>query len=93
MSATSMRVEKIRARLDAALQPSTVDVTDDSHLHVGHAGARDGKGHYSVRIVADCFTGLRPMARHQLIYRAVADMMHTDIHALSIVALAPDEAR
>jgi len=87
------RVERIHALLEAALQPSTVEITDDSHLHVGHAGARDGKGHYSVRIVASCFAGLRPMARHQLIYRAVADMMHTDIHALSIVALAPDEAR
>ena len=87
------RVERIRAQLDAALHPSSVEITDDSHLHAGHAGARDGKGHYSVRIVASCFAGLRPMARHQLIYRAVAGMMHTDIHALSIVALAPDEAR
>jgi BolA protein len=86
------RVEKIRAQL-AALHPASVEVTDDSHLHAGHAGARDGKGHYSVRIVASCFTGLRPMARHQLVYRAVADMMHTDIHALSIVAMAPEEAR
>jgi BolA family transcriptional regulator, general stress-responsive regulator len=89
----STRVDKIRAQLAAALQPSTVDISDDSHLHAGHVGARDGKGHYSVRIVAACFSGLRPMARHQLVYRAVADMMHTDIHALSIVALAPDEAQ
>jgi BolA protein len=86
------RVARIRTQLTASLQPITLDVTDDSHLHAGHAGARDGKGHYSVRIVAKCFFGLRPMARHQLVYRAVADMMHTDIHALSIVALAPDEA-
>jgi BolA protein len=77
----------------SALNPDSVEITDDSHLHAGHAGARDGKGHYSVRIVANGFAGLRPMARHQLIYRAVADMMHNDIHALSIVALAPDEAR
>jgi BolA protein len=90
---TGTRVERIRAHLDAALHPASVEITDDSHLHAGHAGARDGKGHYSVRIVASGFTGLRPMARHQLVYRAVADMMHTDIHALSIVALAPDEAR
>jgi BolA family transcriptional regulator, general stress-responsive regulator len=93
MSAPLVRVEKIRAQLNAALQPIDLAITDDSHLHAGHAGARDGKGHYSVRVVAACFAGLRPMARHQLIYRAVADMMHTDIHALSIVAIAPDEAR
>ena len=87
------RVAKIRTQLTASLQPTMLDITDDSHLHAGHAGARDGKGHYSVRIVAACFSGLRPMARHQLVYRAVADMMHTDIHALSIVAMAPGEAR
>jgi BolA protein len=87
------RVARIRTQLNAELKPAALDITDDSHLHAGHAGARDGKGHYSVRIVAACFAGLRPMARHQLVYRAVADMMHTDIHALSIIALAPDEAR
>jgi BolA protein len=87
------RVARIRAQLSAELGPTLLEITDDSHLHAGHAGARDGKGHYSVRIVAECFRGLRPMARHQLVYRAVADMMHTDIHALSIVAVAPDEAR
>lgn len=87
------RIARMRTQLSAGLLPTALDITDDSHLHAGHAGARDGKGHYSVRIVAACFAGLRPMARHQLVYRAVADMMHTDIHALSIVALAPDEAR
>jgi BolA protein len=93
MSIVATRVEKIRAQLDAALQPVDIEITDDSHLHAGHAGARDGKGHFTVRVVAACFAGLRPMARHQLIYRAVADMMHTDIHALSIIAISPDEAR
>jgi BolA family transcriptional regulator, general stress-responsive regulator len=92
-STTNPRIEKMRTQLCASLQPIDLAITDDSHLHAGHAGARDGKGHYSVRVVAACFAGLRPMARHQLIYRAVADMMHTDIHALSIVAIAPDEAR
>jgi BolA protein len=87
------RLARMRAQFERHLQPESVEITDDSHLHAGHVGARDGKGHYSVRVVAPCFAGLRPMARHQLVYRAVADMMHTDIHALSIVALAPDEAR
>ncbi len=88
----NLRVARMHTQLNTDLQPSMLEITDDSHLHAGHAGARDGKGHYSVRIVSACFSGLRPMARHQLVYRAVADMMHTDIHALSIVALAPDEA-
>ncbi|HTE42125.1 MAG TPA: BolA family protein [Steroidobacteraceae bacterium] len=84
-------MERIRSQL-GQLQPLAVEIIDDSHLHAGHAGARDGRGHFSVRIVAASFAGLRPMARHQLVYRALADMMHTDIHALSIVALSPDEA-
>jgi len=92
-TAPSTRIERMRTQIAAQLQPAAIEIVDDSHLHAGHAGAREGKGHYSVRIVAACFAGLRPMARHQLVYRAVADMMHTDIHALSIVALAPDEAQ
>ena len=92
-STADTRLDKIRVHLNAALQPSELEITDDSHLHAGHAGAREGKGHYTVRIVAACFAQLGPMVRHQLVYRAVADMMHTDIHALSIIALAPDEAR
>lgn len=92
-NAPTPRIERMRVQLSAALQPTEIAIGDDSHHHVGHAGARDGKGHFSVRIVAPCFTGLRPMARHQLVYRALSDMMQTDIHALSIVALAPDEAQ
>lgn len=82
----------MREQFASQLQPQALEIIDDSHLHAGHVGAREGKGHYTVRIIAPCFAGLRPMARHQLVYRAVADMMLTDIHALSIVALAPDEA-
>ena len=86
------RVERIRAQLQAAFHPQALEIADESHHHVGHAGARDGKGHFSVRIVADAFLGQRPMSRHQMVYRALADMMESDIHALSIVALAPGEA-
>jgi BolA protein len=93
MNAPTDRLAHMRAQFERDLRPDSIEIVDDSHLHAGHAGARDGKGHYSVRVVASCFAGLRPMARHQLVYRAVADMMQTDIHALSIVALAPDEAR
>lgn len=88
---TNARIEKIREQLTVALAPRELEVIDDSHLHAGHAGARDGKGHYTVRIVSARFANLRPIARHQLVYQAVSGMMHTDIHALSIVALTPDE--
>ena len=86
------RIERIRERLAAGLHASAIEVIDDSHLHAGHAGARDGRGHYRVRIVATDFAGLRPIQRHQRVYAALGEMMQTDIHALSIAALTPDEA-
>jgi BolA protein len=89
----SSRIERMRSQLNSALSPTELELIDDSHLHAGHAGARDGRGHYTVRIVAPQFSGLRPLQRHQLVYKALADMMLTDIHALAIVALAPDELR
>ena len=67
------------------------DVIDDSHLHAGHAGAADGHGHFTVQLVAERFAGLPVVRRHRLVYEAVGDMMTTDIHALSIQALAPGE--
>ena len=85
------RLERIRDALQIALQPSELELEDQSHLHAGHAGARDGKGHFRVRIVAQRFAGLRAIARHQLIYQFLADLLRTDIHALSITALTPDE--
>lgn len=91
MQAAGERVERIRNLLQAALQPTQLEVVDESHLHAGHAGARDGRGHFRVFIVADSFGGLRPLARHQLVYRSLGDMMQTDIHALSINALTPEE--
>lgn len=88
----SGRAARIRAALCAALHTERVEVIDDSRLHVGHAGAREGKGHFRVRIVSQGFAGLRPIQRHQLVYRALGAMMHTDIHALGVSALTPDEA-
>ena len=85
------RVDRIRAILTQALAVEALDVVDDSHLHAGHAGARDGRGHYRVRIVAKDFEGLRLVQRHQLVYRSLGDMMQTDIHALSVTALTPGE--
>lgn len=85
------RAGRLQARLRSALQPTELQVIDDSHLHAGHAGAADGHGHFTVWLVSERFTGLPVVRRHRLVYEAVGDMMQTDIHALSITALAPGE--
>lgn len=90
---TPSRAERIVATLREALHTDQVELIDDSHLHVGHAGARDGRGHFRVRVVSADFAGLRTLQRHQLVYRALGELMQTDIHALGIVALTPEEAR
>ena len=87
---TASRTERLLQRL-AALQPERVEVTDDSHRHAGHAGAADGRGHFTVLVVSKRFAGLSTLRRHRLVYDAVGDMMTTDLHALSIQALAPGE--
>jgi BolA protein len=81
---------RIEATLRAALQPEALDVVDDSHLHAGHAGAREG-GHYTVRITSSRFAGLGRVARHRLVYSALASLMPQGIHALAIEAQAPGE--
>ena len=86
---TAERVELLHERLTAALNPASCEVTDESHKHVGHAGARDGRGHFRVRIVSHRFAGLSPLARHRLVYEALGELMATDVHALSIEAIAP----
>ena len=85
------RYDMIRERLNTALAPLRLELRDDSHLHAGHAGAKNG-GHYSLRIVSNKFEGLRTLARHQLVYGSLGELMTTDIHALSITALTPAEA-
>ena len=75
----------------AALQPTQIEITDDSHKHAGHAGARDGGGHYRLNIVSAQFAGKPTLARHRMIYSALAEMMKRDIHALHITAQTPEE--
>jgi BolA protein len=87
----SDRVEKIRATLEAALSPTQLDIVDDSAAHAGHAGALSGGGHFSAFIVSEAFEGKSPVQRHQLVYRALGELMHADIHALSIKAYTPSE--
>lgn len=86
------RAAAIHAALTTAFGPASVEVVDDSHRHAGHAGARDGRGHFNVSIVSDRFAGMLPLARHRAVYAALGDLMTTDIHALSIVARTPAEA-
>ena len=88
---TAERVEKIRQALTARLAPVELVIRDDSAAHAGHAGAREG-GHFSVVVVSEQFAGRSRMQRHQLVYAAVADLMRTDIHALSIEARTPQES-
>lgn len=87
------RVEAIRERLRRDLDPEELEVRDDSALHAGHAGAAGGAGHYALTVVSAKFEGKPPLARHRMVYAAVADMMPAQIHALSIDARAPGERR
>jgi BolA protein len=87
----SGRAERIRALLEAALAPSLLELDDESALHAGHAGAATGGSHFRLKIVSPRFEGLRLVMRHRLVYDSVHDMMHTEIHALAITALAPSE--
>jgi BolA protein len=77
--------DQIEAALKSALQPLSVAVTDDSHLHAGHEGAKSGR-HFSVHLQAECFRGLSHVQRHRLVYDALRDLIPQGIHALAIKA-------
>lgn len=87
MSAAS--VDEIRRLLDDAFNPTALDVIDEGHLHIGHAG--EGSGHFRVRIASAAFAGKTRVQQHRMVYAAVADLMGHGIHALAIEARAPDE--
>lgn len=80
----------LRERL-AFLEPLRLEVIDDSALHAGHAGAREG-GHYRLLIVSTGFSGKTTLQRHRIIYDALGELMRSRIHALSIRSLTPEEA-
>ena len=86
---TGDRLRLIRTRLVEAFDPEHLELFDDSHLHHGHAGAADGKGHFRVQIVSQRFQRTRPLERQRMIFAALAELMTTDIHALSISAQPP----
>lgn len=87
----SARVDAIRERLRTGLAPLVLDIEDESHRHAGHAGARDGRGHFRVHIVSEAFAGKNALQRHRAVYAALGELMQTDIHALAIDARAPEE--
>lgn len=89
---TKSRERLIRQRLEEALRPEELLVKDQSHLHIGHEGAKDGRGHFDVTIVADAFAGLTRIQRHQMVYDALGDLLDTDIHALRIKASPPSDS-
>ena len=81
---------QLRSALEQAFAPSRLEIIDDSAAHAGHAGARSG-GHYRVQLVAEAFRGRSSLERHRLVYAAVAPLLSGAVHALNIVARAPDE--
>jgi BolA family transcriptional regulator, general stress-responsive regulator len=84
------RVERIRTVVQDSLHPVRLEIRDDSAAHAGHAGG-GGKGHFHVRIVSEAFSGKSLVERHRMVHDALAALMETDIHALALVARAPDE--
>ncbi|MGJ0514214.1 MAG: BolA family protein [Methylomicrobium sp.] len=85
-----MTAQLIKQLLTEALHPEKLEIIDNSAAHAGHAGNRGG-GHYHVTIVSPLFEGKSLVQRHQLIYRALGDLMKQQIHALGINALTPSE--
>jgi BolA protein len=90
-TANAGRIARMRELLSQAFAPVALDIVDDSHKHVGHAGARDGRGHFTVAITSEAFSGMPPLARHRAVYAALGGMMDSDIHALAIRAREPGE--
>lgn len=83
-------VELIRQKL-AVLDPEHIEVVDESTRHIGHEGAKAGGGHYFLTIVSRKFSGKPTLVRHRLVYTALGEMMHKDIHALGVKAYTPEE--
>ncbi len=88
---TEDRQALIRTALEKNFQPTQLLIKDQSHLHAGHAGAKDGKGHFDVTIVSQAFAGVNRVQRHRMVYDALGKLLETDIHALRIKAFTPSE--
>ena len=82
-------IDAIEKRLRQSFLPRQIEVLDESHLHIGHAGSQSGKGHYALTISSEAFAGKSPIERHRMIYQALDELMQSKIHALSIKAKTP----
>jgi len=91
MNINQQRMLAFDEDLRKAFQTKSLKIEDESHLHAGHAGAASGGGHFRLEIVAPEFKGLSLVARHRAVYGALNRHIPKEIHALTIVALAPDE--
>ena len=83
-------LERIEKRL-AVLTPDSVELIDDSELHAGHEGAKEGGGHFQLVVVSPLFEGKSTQQRHRMIHAALGDMLEREIHAVTIKAYTPDE--
>ncbi len=88
---TSDRQQQIQVCLEQAFQPTELLVKDQSQLHAGHEGAKDGRGHFDVTIVSMAFDGINRIGRHRMVYDALGSLLETDIHAIRIKAFTPSE--
>ena len=85
-------IEAIRDKLNAAFEPSRLEIEDDSARHQGHAGHRPGgESHFNVLIESAAFAGASKVARQRMVYRALSEELAGPVHALSLKALAPGE--
>ena len=86
---SAKRIKLIKERL-SQLNPMRIDIEDEGHLHVGHAGAKSG-GHFNIKIISNVFKGKSMLERHRIIYECLDDLINTEIHAISIKAKHEDE--
>lgn len=92
MTLTPVR-DAIQAKLEAGLSPETIEIVDESDLHAGHAGAREGgESHFRVAVVSAEFAGKGRIERQRLVYALLAAEMAGPVHALSLTTLAPGES-
>jgi BolA protein len=85
--------DTIRDKLTRAFRPAALSVVDESHLHAGHAGAREGgESHFRVEIVSEAFAGLSRIQRHRRVHEALAEELRSGVHALAVTARTPEEA-